>query len=415
MSGNSIVNSLDKKIRAYREQNLTGIVRVSSEQSQWLMYYLSGQIVWTKSRTHAIRRWLRHLRIHSPVLFEKIAQSEGGLPYRSWNYAALARLVKLKQFNSGRFAMMVEGYIAEDLFDMLQVGTAQHSRSEYGLTYKSYDKAAANQPFLTIHPDRVWRDARQEWQEWEQAGLAKLSPDRAPVITQREVLKQQTSPQTFQMLTTFLDGNNTIRDLAIKFRRSIVPIARSMLPYVHKHVLALTRVSDAAIDSPNTAALPGRASSGSTGSIVHPQLTPQVLDVPQRPARLVKSSAPRIIYIDDSPTDSQFMSEIIRNLGYRYTNIADPVQALPMLIELKPKIIFLDLVMPVANGYEICSQIRRISTLKNIPVIIVTSNDGIADRVRARTVGASGFLGKPIHLKKVEKVMKKHLIYDEHA
>ena len=55
-----------------------------------------------------------------------------------------------------------------------------------------------------------------------------------------------------------------------------------------------------------------------------------------------------------------------------------------------------DLVMPIANGYEVCSQIRRISSLKEIPVIIVTSNDGIADRVRARLVGASGFLGKPI-------------------
>ena len=409
MSSSSIASSLDEKIRAYREQNLTGLVRVSSEQNHWLVYYLNGQIVWTKSRTHAVRRWLRHLSVHSPVLFEKVAQSEGSLPYRLWNYAALARLVKLKQFNSEQFAMMVEGYIAEDLFDILQVGTAQHSRSEHVFTYEAYDKEAADLPFVAIHRDRAWQDACQEWQIWEQAGLAKLSPDWAPVITQREVLKQQTSPQTFQTLTTFLDGSNTIRDLAVKFKRSIVPIARSMLPYVHKQVLALTRVSDATVANSNSTSLLRRASLGSIG---HTRLTQQVLDIPQRPEKLVKSNAPRIIYIDDSPTDSQSMSEIIRDLGYRYTNIPDPIQALPMLIELKPKIIFLDLVMPVANGYEVCSQIRRISTLKDIPVIIVTSNDGIADRVRARMVGASGFLGKPIHLKKVEKVMKKHLTYE---
>jgi two-component system, chemotaxis family, response regulator PixG len=96
-------------------------------------------------------------------------------------------------------------------------------------------------------------------------------------------------------------------------------------------------------------------------------------------------------------------------LGYQYSNIPDPLQALPLLIEYKPKLIFLDLVMPIANGYEVCAQIRRISALKEIPVIIVTSNDGIADRVRARLVGASGFLGKPIQHKKVAKVIKKHL------
>ncbi len=123
----------------------------------------------------------------------------------------------------------------------------------------------------------------------------------------------------------------------------------------------------------------------------------------------VKNNVPKIVYIDDSSADSRSMSEIVEGLGYQYTNIPDPLLALPMLIELKPKLIFLDLVMPIANGYEVCSQIRRISAFQDIPVIIVTSNDGIADRVRAKLVGASGFLGKPIQHIKVSKVLKKHL------
>ena len=389
MPGSSIANSLEEKICVYREQNLTGIVRVSSCKSQWLAYYLNGQIVWTKSRAHATRRWLRQLAIYSPTLFEKATQSQGSFSYKSCNYDALARLVKLKQFHSERFFTIVESCIAEDLFDILQAGTAQYSHSKHVLRYEVYDKEAANLPFLRIHRDLAWQRARQEWQEWEQAGLAEFSPDWAPVITQPEVLKQQTSPQTFQTLTTSLDGNNTLRDLAIEFKGSIVSIAKSLLPYMHKQVLAFTRVSD----PPNQ--INGAA----------------LLETPSG-SKLVRSNAPRIVYIDDSPTDSQLMSEIIENLGCQYTNISDPIQALPILIELKPKLIFLDLVMPVANGYEVCSQIRRISTLKDTPVIIVTSNDGIIDRVRARIVGASGFLGKPIHLKKVEKVMKKHLIYE---
>ncbi|MEO0869229.1 MAG: response regulator, partial [Cyanobacteria bacterium J06642_11] len=65
------------------------------------------------------------------------------------------------------------------------------------------------------------------------------------------------------------------------------------------------------------------------------------------------------------------------------------------------------LVMPIANGYEVCAQIRRISAFKNTPVIIVTANDGLADRVRAKVVGASGFMSKPINEKRVLKVLKK--------
>jgi chemotaxis family two-component system response regulator PixG len=103
------------------------------------------------------------------------------------------------------------------------------------------------------------------------------------------------------------------------------------------------------------------------------------------------------------------MSQILTEAGYRFINIQDPVKALPILLEHKPSLIFLDLIMPVANGYEICAQIRRISVFKDTPVIIVTSNDGIVDRVRAKMVGASGFLAKPIDSEKVLKVLHRHL------
>ena len=56
--------------------------------------------------------------------------------------------------------------------------------------------------------------------------------------------------------------------------------------------------------------------------------------------------------------------------------------ALSECLEYKPDIIFLDLVMPVANGYEICSQLRRVNTFRDTPIIILTSNDGVLDRLR---------------------------------
>ncbi|NET37356.1 MAG: response regulator, partial [Cyanothece sp. SIO1E1] len=103
------------------------------------------------------------------------------------------------------------------------------------------------------------------------------------------------------------------------------------------------------------------------------------------------------------------MGQVVAQAGYRCVNIKDPVQALPILLEQKPGLIFLDLLMPVANGYEVCSQIRRVSAFKDTPVIIVTSIDGIVDRVRARLVGATGFITKPIAAQKVVPVLQQHL------
>ncbi len=442
MSGSLVASDLEEKIQIYRTQQFTGLVKVNGQNGhQWVIYYLLGRIVWTKSRVHSLRRWQRHLAIHSPVFFEQITQPVS-LSYESWNYTSLARLVKLKQFRRDQFSKVVESCIIEDLFDILQVGTVQHAQLGKGLTYEAYSKEAADLPFVMLQQELVWQDAQQEWLVWEQAGLAKFSPDWAPTIVQLDTLKAQTPPQTFQTLTTFVDGQNTLRDLASKFKQPIIPLTKSILPYVSRKMLGLIEIPDLVenvsdgfdaelLAFNNTAAAQTvllRAENEDLYSAPNKQpLLPNILPSPDAPAtfqtaagterslnktppsRKLTNKAPRIIYIDDSPADSRTMGEIVEELGFQYTNIPDPLQALPLLIEYKPKLIFLDLVMPIANGYEVCAQIRRISMLKEIPVIIVTSNDGIADRVRARLVGASGFLGKPIQYKKVAKVMKKHL------
>ncbi|MEM9008882.1 MAG: response regulator [Cyanobacteria bacterium P01_F01_bin.86] len=65
--------------------------------------------------------------------------------------------------------------------------------------------------------------------------------------------------------------------------------------------------------------------------------------------------------------------------------------------------------MPVLNGYEVCAQIRQISMFKKTPIIIVTSSDGIVDRVRAKLVGSSDFLAKPITSEKVLATVHNYL------
>lgn len=384
--------------------------------------------VWIKSRTHSLRRWQRHLAIHSPVFFEQISQPASP-SYESWNYASLSRLVKLKQFRRDQFSKVVESCITENIFDILQVSTLQHTQYGKDLTYEAHSREAAGLPFIMLQQESLWQEAQQEWYVWEQASLTKFFPDWAPTITQLEALKAQTPPQTFQTLTAFVDGQNTLRDLANKFKQPIIPLTKSLLPYVSRNMLGLTEIPDLIenasdgfnaelLEPQRTVAQPipiatisdsqHKASQSLSQNLLAQPSTGQLKNTTQS-GKKARSTSPQIVYIDDSPADSRAMCNIVEALGYQYANIPDPLQALPLLIEYKPKLIFLDLVMPIANGYEVCAQIRRISALKEIPVIIVTSNDGIADRVRAKIVGASGFLGKPIQHQKVTKVLKKHL------
>ncbi|HLO87164.1 MAG TPA: response regulator, partial [Nostocaceae cyanobacterium] len=112
---------------------------------------------------------------------------------------------------------------------------------------------------------------------------------------------------------------------------------------------------------------------------------------------------------DDSPLVCQMLEEILTSHGLRFIKIQDAVQALPTLIQDKPDLIFLDLVMPIASGYEICTQLRRISTFANTPVIILTGSDGLLDRVRAKVVGSTDFISKPIVAERVISIVRKYL------
>jgi DNA-binding response OmpR family regulator len=115
--------------------------------------------------------------------------------------------------------------------------------------------------------------------------------------------------------------------------------------------------------------------------------------------------------VDDSLQVGEMLEKILIPHGMRLIKIQDAVQALPILIEQKPDLIFLDLIMLVANGYEICAQLRRVSAFANIPVIILTGSDGLIDRVRAKVVGSTDFINKPVTADKVLGVVRKHLQY----
>ena len=426
VSDNPVVHELEKQLKTCREKQFTGFLHVNGVAAQWQICLLLGHVVWIKSRIHAVRRWRRYLAIHSPVFFSQLNRL-GSPPYEEWDYCAIARQVKLKQFRRDHFVKVTEKCIIEDLFDIFYVGTNQYRAQKLTLTYRLVSQEASTLPYIMIQQHSLWQEVRDSWSAWARCGLTKCSPDWAPLIVETEKLKLQAPPKTFLILERFVNGDRTLRDLSLQLKQPVTALTKALLPYVSRKLIKFVEVSDIAVAtipthehiqadiqssdySANLSTLQNRRedSNRQVLSAIRPLAT-ATSSTGSSPAAVRSSLKPAVVYIDDSPADSRIMSTILQSAGYRYLNILDPLQALPKLIEIKPDIIFLDLVMPIANGYEVCAQIRRISALKEIPVVIVTNNDGIADRVRAKVVGASGFMGKPIQKEKVLKVIRKYL------
>jgi CheY-like chemotaxis protein len=116
-----------------------------------------------------------------------------------------------------------------------------------------------------------------------------------------------------------------------------------------------------------------------------------------------------IACIDDSRAIGLLMRDIITKAGYRFIYIEDPLKAIATLQAAQPSLIFLDLIMPGATGFQVCAQLRRMPEFKNLPIIMLTSNRGVIDRIHARWVRTSEYLNKPVKAQQVLSTIANYL------
>ncbi len=354
----------------------------SSKGHKWIFYYRLGRIVWATGGNHPFRRWRRHMTQHCPDIdIDKMQfnSREISISNDSWDYKLLEVLHEKQKIKREHINSVVEKTIAELLFDLAQQAHFNQIQCD-----RSAD-VILEAPMSFTSADMSLKFMQDTWKNWSEADLANFSPDLAPILRREEQLQQMVSPAVYKNFVNLMNGKYTLRDLAVKMKQSPLPIARSLLPYVLKGIIELIKVPD----------LPFKI--GDDQNISHTEPEPEA------------PCGPLIACVDDSPQVCQMLEQILVPQGLRFIKIQDPVQALPILIENKPDLIFLDLVMPVASGYEICAQLRRISVFANTPVIILTGSDGLFDRVRAKVVGSTDFITKPVVADKVLGVIRKYI------
>jgi chemotaxis family two-component system response regulator PixG len=380
----STISLLGQQLASCAQEQLTGRLdlQATSGNLQWSLYCCQGRLVWGKGGRHPFRRWQRLLAQHgapipAPEKIESLASVVEGQEYQ-----LIVEWVRQQKIPGDQAANWIRSTIAELLFEILQQEALET------LTYTCDRQDALEASLTLLSTEQILAQAQQSWDAWSAAGLVKLSPSVAPVLKQLEHLQQSVSPQVYQTLVKVIDGQRTLREVSWLMKQDLVVLTRSFIPYIRKGLIEFVTVAD----------LPA------------PPLKPKtvVAKTPQSQTA-VSAEPPLIACIDDSNLERARMELLLKDSGYRFLGIEDPVQALPLLLQHKPQFIFLDLVMPVANGYEVCGQIRKISLFQDIPVVILTGNDGIVDRVRAKLVGATDFLGKPIDEERVLAAIRKYL------
>jgi chemotaxis family two-component system response regulator PixG len=357
------------------------LVLTGPKGEKWLFYAYLGRLIYATGGLHSVRRWRRNLAIYCPPVASELSTGQLDLSDISasnlrvcWEYQLLCLWVEQHKIQREQVAKMIRSSIAEVLFDITQtMEVTCEFRQDSGLSTW----------LVLVDAEQVIAEAEKLWQGWQGAKIADRSPNKAPAIRHPEQLQQQTSPQLYHTLSQLLDGRQTLRDLAVRMKRDVLSVTCSLLPYIQMGWVELIDIPD----------LPPLILNPNSGNLISTEL----------------SSSPVIACVDDSPLMCQTMEKILSAASYQFVGINDPLRAIAILLARKPELIFLDLIMPNANGYEICSQLRKLSFFRNTPIIILTGNDGIIDRVRAKMVGSSDFITKPVNPEIVLSTIHKHL------
>ncbi|HCF26941.1 MAG TPA: response regulator [Cyanobacteria bacterium UBA11049] len=376
-------NDFVSQFTALKQNRFSGeFLLKGSAGQEWIIYLFLGRILYATGGNHPVRRWLRQLKLHCPQIdlhqlkLSAILSNSSSTTENCWECQLLYAGVEQQQITREQAGKMIGAIVAEVLFDVTQAIHVNH--------YIKPENSTLPQLVL-LDPGQLVAEVQQVWQSWQTAKIADRSPNKALVINHPEQLQQQVSPAVYQNLTKLLDGQRTLRDLALVMNRDVKDVTCSLLPYIQAGLVEL-------IDIPDLA----------------PPIAPKPTAAPPT-TTTTAAKGPVIACVDDSPLVCQSLEQILTSNGYQFIAIQDSLRAMAGLLTRKPDLIFLDLVMPNTNGYEICSQLRKVSAFRTTPIIILTGNDGIIDRVRAKIVGASDFLSKPVDAEIVLSITSKHL------
>ncbi|MDJ0675313.1 MAG: response regulator [Calothrix sp. MO_167.B42] len=371
-----LINGLQK----LSQIQYTGELNIQNQQNQtWNLYFRLGRIIWISGGIHPYRRFRRQMTCYLPSInISELSLSYEETELEYWDYILLVRLFNQHQNQQNNIKQIIIKTILEVLFDI------SYKSIFVSVTKKPFPNKVFDMTISYISVDLCLKEIIKYRKAWIDAGLSNFSPNYAPSISHAEMLVKMVNPNNYANFVNLMNGKNTLRDLAVKMKKSELSISRSLLPYILKGAVTLIEV---------------------------PDLKPKI-NQPIKKSLITtnkNTNKPLIACIDDSPQICQMMERIIVSRGLNCISITDSSKALSILMEHKPDLIFLDLVMPVVSGYEICTYLRRTSVFKKKPVIILSANEGLVDKVRTRIMGANHFINKPIVVSKVLEMIYKYL------
>ena len=116
----------------------------------------------------------------------------------------------------------------------------------------------------------------------------------------------------------------------------------------------------------------------------------------------------RVMVIDDSKTIRRTAESLLKKVGCEVATVNDGFEALSAVVEFRPDLIFMDVMMPRLDGYQACALIKHNASFRRVPIIMLSSKDGLFDKAKGRVVGSEEYLTKPFTRDELLDAIKSH-------
>ncbi|WP_341525867.1 response regulator [Nostoc sp. UHCC 0302] len=460
-------------LRQLSNSSESTFLQAFSNSVSWSIYLDKGKISYATHSVEPFDRLERHLRCLSyqipsltpevrvqlrlmfePDSYSQLIEDDSNSRSQALEYQAISWLVSQQYLNSQEAIILIQELVQEviESFLLIEEGNYELSEPLKGIPISG-----------KLDVDKILEICQSRLQKWQSVAPQFSSPYQRPYLLISSQLKKINLADLPPNLIDWMKGFS-LRHLAVITNQDEITLAQNLYPYVTQGGIILHEPDPPFDKLPKIFTKPSQSSNlitelanrelfntVETPTSPNPRTLPDVLEENRTPAQelpqisinprqnvqeqttlnninivseivtpataISSATAPwtiakkvyKIVSVDDSPTILKEISRFLENENFSVVTINEPLKAVMSIIRHKPDLILLDLNMVGIDGYELCRVIRNNSVFKETPIIFVTGNKGIVDKVKARLVGASGYLTKPFTRTELLKIVFRHL------
>lgn len=398
------IDPISLLIRSATDYNRVQL-RVYFKQVYWSFCLEQGQLIYASNSIVPMERLDRHLNRlkHRLTLNQGIDGQlqnsfEIDLDTQAPDYQAICHFVNRQLLNPAHAAILLETMAQEVIESFLWLNQGTYEIKE-NLDPMTEVCRFSLKPLVEYCHSRL--------QDWQALGPHICSPYQRPFICHRTNSKQHSLLPIEPKISSFLKGKLSFYHLAILMRQSELQIAQNLHPYILDGTILLHEPYSPFDQLPK---IPVRESLGLSRHLGITTATAKAAErVGKNLALTANKNKYNIVCIDDSEIALRDISQLLDSDFFTFFPITDSLKALFQILRVAPDLILLKTTMSKVNGYHLCQLIKNHRRIKNTPVIMISESRGIIDWAKAKLLGASGYLHKPIEPEELLKVIFKNL------